>query len=34
MKPKKWKEDLVINRSIDIENGEIINQNINKFQKR
>lgn len=32
--PSKWSENAVINQAIDIKNGEIINQNINKFQKR
>jgi N5-(carboxyethyl)ornithine synthase len=34
IEPKKWKDNPVINSSIDIESGLIINQNINKFQKR
>jgi alanine dehydrogenase len=34
IEPSKWNDNPVIRRSIDIENGLIINQNINKFQKR
>jgi N5-(carboxyethyl)ornithine synthase len=32
--PSKWSENPVVNQAIDIKDGEIINQNINKFQKR
>jgi N5-(carboxyethyl)ornithine synthase len=34
IEPQKWKDNPVVSRSIDIESGYIINQNINKFQKR
>ena len=34
IEPQKWKDNPVISRSIDIESGYIINQKINKFQKR
>jgi N5-(carboxyethyl)ornithine synthase len=34
MNPAKWEENPVINRSIDIRNGVVINENINKFQGR
>jgi alanine dehydrogenase len=34
MNPTKWEENPVINRSIDIRNGAVINENINKFQGR
>jgi alanine dehydrogenase len=32
--PNKWIDDAVIYNSIDILNGNVINQNINKFQGR
>jgi alanine dehydrogenase len=34
MNPEKWVSDPVINRSIDILHGVVINQNINRFQGR
>jgi alanine dehydrogenase len=34
MDPAKWESEPVISRSIDILKGEVINQNINKFQRR
>jgi alanine dehydrogenase len=34
MDSNKWEEDLVIYKSIDIFNGKVLNQNINKFQGR
>jgi alanine dehydrogenase len=32
--PQRWSTEPVINNAIDIRNGVVVNQNINKFQGR